>query len=156
MVLPRHIKLAAQKKDDTEFSSDPEWGVDNKSDREKQLKDKMMEAEARNLKMIDPDNFLETDDSRVMAFAGKSSNQPKLVKLWKNDENPSLQEDTPSDKDNILAQAPGKLVHQPSVTKIIKGYQLINFIGEGSFGQVFLCIDIGTGREYAMKVQDKK
>lgn len=39
---------------------------------------------------------------------------------------------------------------------MIKGYQLINYISEGSFGQVFLCVDVGTGKEYAMKVQDKK
>ena len=39
--------------------------------------------------------------------------------------------------------------------KMIKDYELVNFIGEGSFGQVYLCRYVHTGQTYAMKVQDK-
>ena len=42
--------------------------------------------------------------------------------------------------------------------RIIGNYQLLNYIGEGSFGKVYLCKRIGddSGKLFAMKVQDKK
>ena len=39
--------------------------------------------------------------------------------------------------------------------KILLNYKLINFIGEGAFGQVFLVKHISSDKQYAMKVQDK-
>ena len=42
--------------------------------------------------------------------------------------------------------------------RIIGNYQLLNYIGEGSFGKVYLCKRVGddSGKLFAMKVQDKK
>lgn len=47
-------------------------------------------------------------------------------------------------------------VKKESNFNIIKDYELINYIGSGAFGQVFLCRHLPTGKKYAMKVQDKK
>jgi len=35
---------------------------------------------------------------------------------------------------------------------IVGNYKIINFIGEGSFGQVYLVEDIRDNNQYAMKV----
>jgi len=35
-------------------------------------------------------------------------------------------------------------------------YEIVNYIGKGSYGKVYLVEDIDTGEEYALKVQDKK
>lgn len=35
-------------------------------------------------------------------------------------------------------------------------YKLTNYIGSGTFGKVFLCEDLVSGRQFAMKVQSKK
>ena len=40
--------------------------------------------------------------------------------------------------------------------KIIKDYQVVNYIGEGAFGQVFLVKHMLEDKHYAMKVQSKK
>lgn len=40
--------------------------------------------------------------------------------------------------------------------KVINGYKLINFIGQGSFGEVFLVQKLDSGQHFAMKVQDKE
>ena len=39
---------------------------------------------------------------------------------------------------------------------VIHNYEVVNYIGEGSFGKVYLCIDIYTGIRYALKVQNKQ
>ena len=39
---------------------------------------------------------------------------------------------------------------------LIKSYRLSHFIGEGAFGQVYLCTHIKTKKTYAIKVQSKK
>lgn len=39
---------------------------------------------------------------------------------------------------------------------LIKSYRITHFIGEGAFGQVYLCTHIKTKKTYAIKVQSKK
>ena len=39
---------------------------------------------------------------------------------------------------------------------LIKSYRLTHFIGEGAFGQVYLCTHIKSKKTYAIKVQSKK
>jgi len=43
-----------------------------------------------------------------------------------------------------------------SEQRIIKNYKIINYIGQGSFGKVYLCEHIHSKVQYAMKVQDKQ
>jgi len=38
---------------------------------------------------------------------------------------------------------------------IVNGYQFINYIGGGAFGEVFMVKHLKSGKIYAMKVQDK-
>jgi hypothetical protein len=44
----------------------------------------------------------------------------------------------------------------PPQSTVIENYRLTNYIGSGTFGKVFLCEDVTTGKYYAMKVQCKK
>lgn len=39
--------------------------------------------------------------------------------------------------------------------KLINDYQIVNFISEGAYGQVFLVVNVVSGIRYAMKVQHK-
>jgi serine/threonine protein kinase len=39
---------------------------------------------------------------------------------------------------------------------IFRDYEVINYIGKGSFGKVYLVEHIKTGIEYALKIQEKK
>ena len=39
---------------------------------------------------------------------------------------------------------------------VIDRYEIINYIGSGTFGNVFLCKEVGTDLVYAMKVQNKR
>ena len=45
---------------------------------------------------------------------------------------------------------------EPDSKYVINGYEVVNYIGEGSFGKVYLCVDVSTGVRYALKVQDKQ
>lgn len=45
---------------------------------------------------------------------------------------------------------------KPALNVDLHRYTLTNYIGEGAFGQVFLCKDRDNGRTYAIKVQSKE
>ena len=95
----------------------------------------------------------------------EASNQSKVVDTMQtggmSDQNSIVINDPNNYMDNLLGSSPnlddgnGENL-PPAITdlpnKILLNYKLINFIGEGAFGQVFLVKHISSDQQYAMKV----